>query len=243
MRNTEKKSAFFVLFDIISLFKNSTCKILFDDKISDLLVKILVEWISSYTFSDANFENIRYFLKDYYSAKDLKMSSLVNAWAYSDFYKPKLKTLLISKRSYIESIYFRNLTSFFDSELQKNAEILSALMDVGQFDINGLTDFLKMNQIPFAGPFKKIESNGELKVQFFISSCNPADSIVNLNMPLYGIYELTKKSYRMRQDDAARRISCLKTAPNWLNHIPPLFNLPNECFQRQIDALDIFFNV
>ena len=137
------------------MFKNSTCKILFDDKISDLLVKILVEWISSYTFSDANFENIRYFLKDYYSAKDLKMSSLVNAWAYSDFYKPELKTLLISKRSYIESIYFRNLTSFFDSELQKNAEILSALMDVWQFDINGLTNFLNMNQIPFAGPFKK----------------------------------------------------------------------------------------
>ena len=113
MRNTEKKSAFFVLFDIISLFKNSTCKILFDDKISDLLVKILVEWISSYTFSDANFENIRYFLKDYYSAKDLKMSSLVNAWAYSDFYKPELKTLLISKRSYIESIYFRKFNFIF----------------------------------------------------------------------------------------------------------------------------------
>ena len=243
MRDNNKKSAFLVLFDIINLFKNSTCKILFDDKISDLLVKILVDWISSYTFSDGNFDQIRFFLKDYYNAENLKMSSLVNAWVSSDFYQLESKNLLMTKRSYIESIYFRNLTTFFDSELQKNSEILSALMDVGQFDINGLTDFLKVNQIPFAGPFKKAESNGELKVQFFISSCNPADSIVNLNMPLYGIYELTKKSYRMRQDDAARRISCLQTAPDWLNHIPPLFNLPIECFKRQIDALDIYFNV
>ena len=59
-------------------------------------------------------------------------------------------------------------------------------------------------------------------------------------MPLYGIYELTKKSYRMRQDDAARRISCLKTAPNWLNHIPHFSIYQSNAFNVKSTLL-IFF--
>jgi hypothetical protein len=40
-------------------------------------------------------------------------------------------------------------------------------MDVEQFDINGLTDFLKMNQIPFAGPFKKSRIKWGVKSTIF----------------------------------------------------------------------------
>ena len=110
--------------------------------------------------------------------------------------------------------------------MNKNAQILPTIAEIGQTNLHDFQHFLNKFNIPFSGPYKKISENGRFKLQYFVSGTRPYDCVFNSNYPLYGIYEFRLNSLSYNPDDSKSRsyISELTEMPFWLLHIPPLFN-------------------
>ena len=224
-RNEKERTAFVILFDLYNLIANNDSSLLLDTKINSKLCTILRDWLGGETFRPKNFSKLKLFLKGYFMAKRETIPSIVTAWQKTTLFTGEKMKKIRANRTFLRTMYFDNITEIIDAKISVNAAYLPTLLEIGQLTSTKFKDFLEKFSIPYSGPYKKILNNGEMKIQYFLSSCSAnADSIVNAGLPLYGVYEFRLSSLEARPDQAAKFVALLDKLPFWLNHVPPLFN-------------------
>ena len=236
-QNANKKTSFVTLFDLNGIFKNFSSSIFLESAISEKFHVILDEWLNGFSFDKTGLLRIKDFLKLFYCASDTNLKTIYKSWKSSIYYSRECDLELRVSRNYIGCIYFSILKKSVDNALSMNLNFLPSLIDLGTRNLHDLLEILNKFTIPFSGPYKKVQPNGKLKIQLFISSCSIIDSISNCGLPLYGIFEFRSSCLRLRNDDAIKYINSLDTMPFWLNHMPPLFNKSLACLQQQIKLI------
>ena len=236
-RNFNNQTSFMTLFDLNGLFTNSSSSIFLEQPILEKLFQILDEWINGYSFQSNIFPQITEFLKIYYDSSCMDIKAIYKSWKTSMHYSRQRDFDLRVDRNYMDCVYFSILKKSLDNVLIMNMNYLPSLIELGQRQLDSLLNLLEKFSIPFSGPYKKMQADGLLKLQIFISSCSVVDSISNCGLPLYGIFEFSLSCLQMRHDDAVKFTHTLETMPFWLNHMPPLFNKSLSCLQNELKKL------
>jgi len=234
-RNEKDRTGFIILFDLYNLISNNESSILMEPLIHAKLSQVLSDWMDGETlkFGSKNFDKLKLFLKGYFMAKKDTIPSILAAWEKTTLFTPEKLRKIRLNRTYIQTMYFDSLTDLIDAKVGSNVEYLPTLLEIGQFSSTKFKDFLDKFSIPFSGPYRKILNNGELKIQYFLSSSNTIDPIINGGLPLYGVYEFRLSSLETHSDQAAKFVASLEALPFWLNHVPPLFNESMEFIRNQ----------
>jgi len=223
-RDERNRTSFIVLFDLYNLIANHDFCIFLEPQIHAKLCNVLSEWINSACFKVENFPKLKLFLKAHFMASDDNIKSIFLAWQKSQYCSLEKLSQVQSERTFIKTMYFDILTNLVDRAMTENVSYLPTILELGQFNSTLFKSFLEKFSISYSGPYKKLLKNGEYRVQYFLSSCNKADAVLNGNMPLYGVYEFRLCSLALQSDAAAKFVSNLDSLPFWLNHVPPLFN-------------------
>jgi len=236
-RNEKDRTGFIILFDLYNLISNSDCSILMEPLIHAKLCQVLADWMGGETLSTQNFSKLKLFLKGYFMAKNDTIPSILAAWENTELFTEKKMRKIRVNRTYVQTMYFDTLTDLIDKKVALNAEYLPTLIEIGQFSSTKFNAFLEKFAIPFSGPYRKMLNNGEMKIQYFLSSCNSIDPIISGGLPLYGVYEFRLSSLETKSDQAAKFVASLETLPFWLNHVPPLFNESMEFIRKECSIL------
>ena len=173
------------------------------------------------------------YLRDRYNAECTSVLSIYRQWKSSYYFNEKLLDLIKSDRRYLSAYYFGILMNYLDDRLKAESQNLTSILELGMTNIEELESFLVKFSIPHAGPFKRITKNGA-RIQMFISAVNPADSVVNNMVPLYGVYEFRLSCLNKTPDLAQIHVNKLSVAPSWLVLYPPLFHGSLVEMRRQI---------
>ena len=246
--NSANTTYFLLLFHLERFLSNTPSSILvMIPEINDALCHLLESWLQNACFLEEKYDSFKVFLKLFFqngivlrNAKNTEevpsLKTIFEFWKNSLFYTGKRRALIDQKRDYTEAFYFSCLKDQFSMDLEEAAFPLKSLTDIGQTNISEFHDFLKKYEIPFSGPYKRLDIHNPILL-YFISSCNPADAIVNNNLPLYGCFEFRLKSLHLPARDAFEFWEKLEKAPYWLTHYPPIFDLTLEPLREQLDNI------
>jgi len=235
-RNEKGRTSFIVLFDLYSLMRSRDSCIFMEPAIAGKLIQLLDDWINGSSFKFGNFDRIRSFLRARFAAKGDDLRCLILAWKKSQFFSYDKLIKMRSDQMYVRGLYFDLLTDQVNTILYKNISYLPSLLEVGQFSTKFFHEYLTKFEIPFAGPYKRVLNNGDLRIEYFVSSANTADCFANARIPLYGIYEFRLTSIDLTPEQAVKYVNDLPIIPIWLTHVPPLFNRSLEFIRKQISV-------
>lgn len=246
-RRTDSNRTYYLLLFELEFFLETTpaTLIISDGNLCDKLCHLLCAWLGSPTLDSKKFRKITTFLKAYYENGlpseaqsqaekfnlDPDFDDILKAWKRSRFFTTDALLKIERKRDFLGAFYFDILTSKFDEALQDAAYPLQSILDLGMQNIEFFHEFLQEFEIPFSGPYQKPDSRFP-RIIYFVSSCNPSDSIINSQMPLYGAFEFKLNSLQLTSEEAMEFWENLSTAPSWLTHFPPLFNLALDPIRR-----------
>ena len=218
----------------------------------DLLQKIcdvIETWIKNPAFHHQNYDKLLFFLRGFYEDQSLHslksydeptLNEILNYWQYSYYFDSEVfNDKILKKKSCVEAFYFQILLDKFDEKLAQCVYPIPSLLDLGNQDIDFFHQFLTEFSIPFAGPFRS-KSQCEKRIIYFLSSADPADHIVNKNIPIYGCYGFQLSSIKdTSTESAALMWEDLEEVPFWLTYFPPLFNFSLENIREQLSAVTL----
>ena len=233
-RNNTSRTSFIALFELKSVMSSFNRSLFLEPLIHTKLSSILKEWINGPSFFPDGFHRVTGFLRGFYGAVGYSLKQLYSAWKESSHYTYELEVPLRTDQNYLHCIYFKILKDSIEDMMRMNSNYIPSLIELGQDNIHAFCELLEKFDIPVAGPFKKQQTDGQMKLQFFLSNCNQSESIINCDLPIYGIYEFRLGCLRMRNDEALTFVNSLPTMPFWINHMPPIFNNSIDTLKRQI---------
>ena len=228
---------FGTLFQIHRFLENTPANILIENqKLTEALCDLIESWLKNPTFHYQNYEKLLYFLRGFYedhSCHSLKsvgpptLYEIKTLWHYSYYFdQENYNEKIILKNDYIGACYFSIILEKFDEKLTEAAYPIPAVIELAsKLGLDFFDQFLRKFKIPFSGPFKSFDLSQQ-KISYFVSSVNPADSITNNFVPLYGPYAFDLSSLPKLETETALKIwERLEEIPFWLTYIPPAFNL------------------
>ena len=230
--NKKKLSDFGFLFDFVDFLRDTNDFFLFDKNIIFQIENLLLDWLRGFTFSKNSDESLNVFLNLFYTAElGEDIMELTDGWRQSRYFSEgdSRPTTFGEK---LDFTYFRILRYAMMKKLHQNAFILPSYLELGQYNINILTDVFDNFQISYSGPYKSINICGiqEPKILFFISSSGKFDSIYNNGSELNGVYCFPMKALILQPDSAINILSRCPVLPDWIQTVPPML-----CKSQQIN--------
>ena len=180
-------------------------------------------------FNGGEFRN---FLYDFYGVDNTEpLTSVLQAWRLSPY--GEHRDANFCKDQVFATIYFNVLKQAVSTCLERNAEFIQSIIEIGQTDFREFLNFLINRDVPFSGPYRK-DVFGETKLQVFMSSFDEVQNVANRGKPLFGIFEFPIHSLKMLPKDGKDYADGLPEMPFWIRHIPPAFNKPIETLRKYI---------
>ena len=237
---------FGVLFSLHRFLENNSAHYLIENrKLSEAMCNLIEAWLKNPAFHYQNYDKLIFFLRGFYedqSCHSLKsndtptLNEIYNLWQYSYFFDHEtLREEIIFKKDYLGACYFSIILDKFDEKLSEAAYPIPAIIElVEKLGLDFFDTFLRKFRIPFSGPFKTYDLS-KPKLSYFVSSVNPADSIINQFVPLYGPYAFNLSSLTQLEHENAKKIwEGLEEIPFWLSYFPPAFNLSLKDMRDQL---------
>ena len=242
-RTIERKTSYVLphfgtLFHIHRFLENTPANVFIENrKLTEALCTLIETWLKNPTFHYQNYENLLYFLRGFYedyschsykSVGPPTLYEIKTLWQYSYYFDHEIHNeKIILKDDYIGAFYFSVLIEKFNEKLTEAAYPIPAVIELARnLGLDFFDQFLRKFKIPFSGPFRSFDLSTP-KISYFLSSVNPADSITNNFVPLYGPYAFDLSSLPKLETETATKVwERLEEIPFWLTYIPPAFNLP-----------------
>ena len=239
---------FGVLFSVHRFLENNSADFLIENrKLSEALCNLIETWLKNPAFHHQNYDKLLYFLRGFYedqschclkSTDTPSLNEIYTLWQYSYYFDHEtLREEIILKKDYLGACYFSIILDKFEEKLTEAAYPLPALIElVSELGLDFFDNFLRKFRIPFSGPFKSYDLR-KPKISYFVSSVNPADSIINQFVPLYGPYAFDLSSLTHLEPEHTKKIwEGLEEIPFWLTYFPPAFNLTLKDMRDQLSA-------
>ena len=237
---------FGILFSLHRFLENNPAHYLIENrKLSEAVCNLIESWLKNPAFHYQNYDKLLYFLRGFYedeSCHSLKstdtptLNEIYKLWQYSYYFDDDtLRKEIIIKRDFLGACYFSVILDKFDEKLSEAAYPIPAIIElVNKVGLDFFDTFLRKFRIPFSGPFKSFDLS-KPKISYFVSSVNPADSIINQCIPLYGPYAFDLSSLTQLEPEHAKKIwEGLEEIPYWLSYFPPAFNLTLHDMREQL---------
>ena len=245
-RNAENKTYFKLLFDLERFLSTTPSGLLISSqKLCRDLCTLLELWLDNSCFKAENYPRLKLFLREFFKNGDLlrvpingdpPMKLIFNIWKKSLFFDEKRLELIQERRDFTKAFYFGFLMDRLDADVAEASFPLKTITELGQGNISVFHDFLVKNNIPFAGPYQAPLYWGK-QIIYYLSSCNPTESVANGMAPLYGTFKFPLNSLNLPKEQALEFWGNLDLAPFWLNHFPPLFNSALDPMREQFYKL------
>ena len=231
-RTAAGKPHFGILFELYRFLDNCPSNLLIS--MSSQMKDFIESWILNPCFESQFFEEFVFYLRNFYEddnsdnlpiSRSTDLKAIYRYYKYSRFWdEDTFEEESRSRENFFGPVYFSIILQKFDEKIREYTHQVPGLIELARTNLPFLQIFLEKFEIPFSGPYKS--SHGGRKFLFFISAINPGDSIINKQVPLYGVYEFDLSAYsQIDLDDVINFWEKLETAPFWLMHVPPLFNL------------------
>lgn len=244
-KNSSGNPYFCLLFELDAFFKNCPPSYLTNCSLIVSLKELFTCWLDNSAFRLENYDKLKFFLRRFYEDPTLKtfasssnrsLEEILKFWKTSPYFSDQNLAKIVESRKFIDNLYFNVLIKQVNRTLKQTAFPLTALVDLGAKNLDFFQNFLKKFSVPMAGPFQNGDPNSP-RFLFFVSSVNPADSISNRCVPLYGTFEFRLSAMRdLSHEEVFELWRSLETAPAWIRHFPPMFNLALDPIRNQILA-------
>lgn len=231
--NAAGKTYFCLLFDLERFLSTTPSSLLITNtELCQSFCEVLKLWLENSCFDLENYEILKGFLLEFFKNGVLlrhpdfqnpPIKQVYNIWKKSLFFDEKRLDLIHQKRDFIKALYFGFLMDRLNEDLIDASFPLKTITEVGQGSIGIFHDYLVQHNIPFVGPYKAPDYWGK-QIIYFISSCNPTESVANGMTPLYGTFKFPLRSLQLPKEQALTFWDNLEKSPFWLLHFPPLFN-------------------
>ena len=226
------KPHFAILFELCRFVDNCPSNLLIS--MSSQIKDLIEAWILNPCFKFEFYDEFVLFLRNFYEddnsdnlpiSRSTDLKAIYRYYKYSRFWDENIfEEEIRSRKNFFGPVYFSVILQKFDEKILEYTHQVPGLIDMARNNLQFLENFLQKFEIPFSGPYKS--THGGRKFLFFISAINPGDSIINKQVPLYGVYEFNLSGYSQKDLDHVLNFwEKLETVPFWLMHVPPLFNL------------------
>ena len=232
-RNAAGKTFFLMLFELERFLSTTPSSLLItNSEICENFCDLLVMWLENSCFHIENYSKFKSFMMEFFKNGVLlrnvepgnpPIKQVFKIWRKSLFFDEKRLELIHQKRDFSKALYFGFLMNRLDEDLLEASFPLKTITEVGQGNIGVFHDYLARHNIPFVGPYKAPDYWGK-QIIYYISSCNPTESVANGMSPLYGTFKFPLNSLQLPKEQALNFWTNLEKSPFWLLYFPPLFN-------------------
>ena len=271
-QNEKSRTSFFVVFDLAQIIRKFDTATLLNTVVQEQVEQILCDWIGGSSFTVENFSKLNVRLREYLEGQVKRVTrevvrdcdcelfdvdgslvrdnsdwaSLINLWR-STYFFTEARLAMVNDGNIIEGLYFDVLKEVLTSAVNKNAENIPKMVDLGHECLGELEFFMKSFAIPFSGPYRRDVAGKKTVIVYFISSMNAEDKIINGGLPLYGAFDYgtygIEREGRPDRDgyneshNSKRYLQNTPPIPDWLIHLPPLFYKSFDEFKEHFKAI------
>ena len=244
-KNSAGKPYFYLLFELEAFFKNCPASFLLNCSLILALRELFNNWVENAAFEISNYDRLKFFLRRFYedpslrtlpSSNNRNFEEILMVWKRSSYFSDQTLSEIVESRKFVDNLYFNILVKQTDQVINQTAFPLASLVELGTKNMDFFQHFLQKFSIPMAGPFKNDDPTAP-RFLFFVSSMNPADSISNSCVPIYGTFEFRLSAMRdLSHEQVFEFWRSLVNVPAWIRHFPPMFNLALDPIREQILA-------